>query len=317
MVTGWPLHIDAPVSPSLLGNISRVQALLASWFPEFRPTFVRAPLGDTARRGSATTQLFTGGVDSYATLRDHEEVEFLLYTHDLVHDTEQVQARVGSLLAEISKAEKRVVLEAHSNLRILLDQFGEWGTQTHGATLTALGAFTSGVTSSLLCPASHREEEDYPWGSHPRLDPLWSSDQMTVNHDGAYRGRFDKIAAIAKDPSVLKHLRVCWQAINQLNCSQCEKCLRTMTSLELLGVLDNAPTFSGPLDLEAVAAVELLSESDVSFSLENLAAAQRLGAVDIAKAIATHLSRSAIALKTSEPAPKSRRWLGSLRNSRP
>jgi hypothetical protein len=76
--------------------------------------------------------------------------------------------------------------------------------------------------------------------------------QVVCDIDAATR--IDKVLAIARNETALKHLRVCWQNPHgAYNCGRCEKCMRTMVALKLAGVLDRCRTFDAPLDLQAVA----------------------------------------------------------------
>ncbi|MDQ3804974.1 MAG: hypothetical protein M3416_14235, partial [Acidobacteriota bacterium] len=85
-----------------------------------------------------------------------------------------------------------------------------------------------------------------PWGSHWQTDPLWSSDRLEVVHVGAELPRSDKLRAIAREPLVREHLRVCWENLApEGNCSRCEKCLRTRLMLADCGELENFPVFEG------------------------------------------------------------------------
>lgn len=88
---------------------------------------------------------------------------------------------------------------------------------------------------SLVIPSSYAYEDATPWGSHWDTDPLWSSpDKIRIIHDDASVNRRDKIIQLAAEPLVQRHLRVCWRNLAPTgNCSRCEKCLRTMTTLEV------------------------------------------------------------------------------------
>lgn len=86
-----------------------------------------------------------------------------------------------------------------------------------------------------------------PFGSHPLLDPNYSSCDLQIRHDGILLSRLDKTRLVAEWDVALENLRVC---NNQnrikpgaLNCGQCEKCLRTKLALLALGKLDKTRAF--------------------------------------------------------------------------
>jgi hypothetical protein len=83
------------------------------------------------------------------------------------------------------------------------------------------------------------------------VDPLFSTSGTEVIR---YRGdcdRFEKTVYIADSALALRHLHVCWKGGTAKNCGRCEKCLRTLVALELLGKRQQAlsfPSLSWSLD---------------------------------------------------------------------
>ena len=86
-----------------------------------------------------------------------------------------------------------------------------------------------------------------PWGSHPDLDPLWSTERTFLRVDGAEVTRTEKVTAIAASPIAPSRLKVCWRADIEANCGRCEKCVRTQCALAIAGALERAPVFLQPL----------------------------------------------------------------------
>jgi hypothetical protein len=67
---------------------------------------------------------------------------------------------------------------------------------------------------------------------------------MRFVHHGSNATRLDKLATIVRDPMSYDRLRVCWiQDIGLKNCGECEKCIRTMTALDILEALCLYSTF--------------------------------------------------------------------------
>ena len=143
-----------------------------------------------------------------------------------------------------------VVVE--SNLRRHTERFLHWGYY-HGAGLASMG-LALGVRR-LLLPAPRSYGFLEPEGSHPLLDPLWSTVRTEVVHHGAEATRWDKIRFLADQPLALETLKVCFDANTDGNCGRCPKCLVTMAMLAAVGALDAAP-FDAPLDLPAVARMD-------------------------------------------------------------
>jgi hypothetical protein len=109
---------------------------------------------------------------------------------------------------------------------------------------TALGAVAlllSPLFSRVYIPSSHDYSQLVPWGTHPLVDPLWSTDDLEVVHDGCEATRLEKTALIASHDVALRHLWVCWGG--RFNCGDCNKCQRTILALQALGALDRCTTF--------------------------------------------------------------------------
>ena len=79
---------------------------------------------------------------------------------------------------------------------------------------------------------------------------LKSSDTSIINihsHENVALSRLDKTKLVGGWDVALKHLRVCNEkesySQGNYNCGKCEKCVRTMTTLLSLGILDKTSTF--------------------------------------------------------------------------
>jgi hypothetical protein len=133
----------------------------------------------------------------------------------------------------------------------------------------------SGQLKTMYLPATHTYAELFPCGSHPLLDPLWSTETLEIVHDGCEATRVEKVARIAQSGAALRYLRVCWENRDgAYNCGRCEKCLRTMISLRVAGALDRCATFDRPLDYGALSRLKLDAYKRPYFQ-ENLEAVER------------------------------------------
>jgi len=171
--------------------------------------------------------------------------------------------RVDAELRQIAQESGIDYFRARTNLREVFGKQVSWGFLTHGSVLASIGLVLSPVIESLRIPSTHLIGTDIAWGSHPSLDPLWSTDRLTVIHDGADASRVEKTRRVADEPLAQEHLRVCFMQFRRLNCSRCVKCMRTMATLTFLNRLDAFPTFRGPVDLDRLQAKELRTPNDV------------------------------------------------------
>ena len=80
------------------------------------------------------------------------------------------------------------------------------------------------------------------------LDPLYSSTDLRIRHEGFLHTRLSKAKLLADWDVALQNLRVCNKfklyRDGVLNCCSCEKCIRTMMELMVLGVLDKSGAFA-------------------------------------------------------------------------
>lgn len=66
--------------------------------------------------------------------------------------------------------------------------------------------------------------------------PLLATENITFYSSNEEMSRSEKVEYISKFPDTYDSLHVCWLSGN--NCGKCAKCVRTITQLDLLGVLD-------------------------------------------------------------------------------
>ncbi len=258
------LRVEEPLPPSLHEGPRHVARLLHEWYG-WRPAELIAPLGpDRVRpawahlpRGRAV--FFTRGVDSWGALLDRMEGPARQRpTHLITLDNEvhlPVDIREGQL-RDTRAAAERIGLQhivVRTDVRSLLDQHTDWGTATHGSVLAGTGLLLRSTLQEVVIAPTHWTPLLRPWGSHPELDPAWSLPDLTVTHHSGHEARWERVARITADPVAADTLMVCWQGTGTRNCGRCEKCLRLLTSLHLLGRLDaTADRFDVPFDPAAV-----------------------------------------------------------------
>ncbi|WP_344334007.1 hypothetical protein [Kitasatospora putterlickiae] len=266
MSLGADLVVDAPVSGRLLRSARTVMEVYAAWWERLREVRVTAGEPVRARPGlDATGLFFTLGVDSfYSLLRDgehrtepgHRPVTELLFVNFEQHtgpDHDRLLDRVR-LVAGRSGC-RAVVVE--TNLRTLTAPLVRW-EDYHGAALGSTALALQGLLGRCLIAAGFEYRHLPPYGSHPVLDHLWSTEALEVVHDGADATRAQKVARrLARSELALGNLAVCWRDRPGRNCGACEKCLRTMVALELAGVLPRCATLPGVLDLERLRTVPM------------------------------------------------------------
>lgn len=260
MKRGEALDISWPVSPRLLNAANVIQDIYVVWGCAGQRSVVRASGAEAVpgrdKRGVAC--FFTGGVDSwYTVLKHRDEITHLVYVHGFdvpLADTWR-REKVSSLVRRVAVKLGKQSIEMETDLRAFSNPEAIWDDY-HGAALGAVALLLGGACQKVYVPATFTYADLVPLGSHPILDPLWSTDDVTIVHDGCEASRLDKIRFMADEPLVRDTLRVCWKNVGrELNCGVCEKCLRTMICLEIAGV--HCQLFPAKLDLVTLGRLEL------------------------------------------------------------
>ena len=193
---------------------------------------------------------------------------------------------------KIAKSFGKHVVEIESNVRSILESQAPW-IFGFGPAMVSVGHLLSEHFSRIYIAAAHSQDDVRPAGSHPRIDPLWSTEHLEFIHDGLDATRLEKIQLISEYDLALKTLRVCYlNPKGAYNCGRCEKCLRTMIGLQLCGVLDQCTTFEEELDPRRIARLELISDDVRIYAKQNLEALQASGAYpELEEALQTALVR--------------------------
>ncbi len=290
MSRGLPIQCEGPVSAALLRRLPMIQDIYATWAPTLSRVDVRAPVRPAETPGPGAALFFTGGVDSFDTLLSHRsEIRTLVYVSsfeaplrsaalrdEIVARLEAAAAAFGARLIRVQtnltwREVERVIQPARISPTL-------WNFElTHGAALASVAHGLPAAIGRVYIAASTTYDDLFPWGSHPLLDPLWSSESLEVVHDGCAVRRVDKARGLADCEPAREALRVCAvQDRTSYNCCHCEKCIRTMTALEIAGVLSRCRAFPERLSLLRVALLPNDFRSR-SYLAENLEAAEASG----------------------------------------
>ncbi len=276
MDTGVDLQVEGVLSPTFLKNQQQLMALFCQWFDRYQPVDLNATevVEPHVLPSGRVGCFFTGGVDSfYSFLKHREQITDLVFVHGYDVGLEDWPRReaVSAMGRAIEAATGVRFIEIESNAIRLFRDHGRWGLHSHGYGLGTVGRHLAGYLDRLYVPSSFAEADLAPWSSHPLTDPLFSDEDLQVLHDGCEAGRVDKVVALSSSPLALQHLRVCWERVEgAYNCGVCEKCLRTMTSLYAVGVLEQSSTFPHTLEARHILVLVLYDESLKIFARENL-----------------------------------------------
>lgn len=278
---GLALDWSGEVACGFIDSVERYQQRVQHWSDKLQAvplTGGQASNPDVPGRteGGRVALFFSGGVDSfYSLLENLDEVTDLVFVHGFdIMEGEKAHAEMAERQVRmVGEAYGRRVLAIRTNLRSCwLADVGGWGEIAHGPAMAAVAHLLGPQFGRILIAGSDSSPEPWPWGSHPELDPLWSTARLEFVHDHHHVTRVRKIERVLSSEVARKTLRVCWKNRNvKTNCCRCEKCIRTMITLKAFGRLDEFESFHLPLRLHRVLNARLpLPVSSAIGQLENL-----------------------------------------------
>ena len=305
MVGGARLELPGEVSPRLLSAVSEIQDVFRLWGAHYwRGKFqnlghVQVDAGVRSKpiqRASGVACFFSGGVDSFYTLLKHrDEVTHIIFVHGFDIDLQdaELRAQASRMARAVAGEMGKSLIEVETNLRSFSDRAVGWG-KYHGAALASVALLFQHRFRRVLIAASNTYAELYPWGSHPLLDPLWSTELTEIEHDGCEATRPEKVAYISEHQLPMRWLRVCHTNTNgAYNCGRCGKCLRARITLRTVGTLERCETLPHDLDPAEVAKMKMPNETSRFVIRQNLETLQRLGTEpELAQTLATVLDRA-------------------------
>ena len=257
------IWIDGEICPELKEGLITSMAWMRHWFgygdqiipieAKIQSSSPMLPIQD--RTGS----FFTGGIDSWANLRSNRlnfplehpgSIKDCLVVYGLQNINQDNFEKAVNSFSKIAQAARvnfiPVYTNIYSHLMDLDPNYTFWMDAYNGAALAAIAhAFAKRFT--LISIASGNDIPSLvPLGTHPALDYNYSSHNLKIRHDGIILSRLAKTKLVVDWDLALQNLRVCDQfdiPPEQLNCGQCEKCIRTATTLVALGSLAKTSAF--------------------------------------------------------------------------
>lgn len=247
MVAGGSLEIVPPISRRFAEGLIRVQDVLLKWKPEWRRVDIsHTTHDDAAPRGDRVGSFFSGGVDSlYTAMKRGPALTDLVFMRGIetVGREERAVSESIERSQRVAQQLKLPLLVGSTNIRQHFNL--EWGWY-HGAGLAATALALQGTFSRIFVPSTFAFNELVPWGSSPLLDELYSTDSITIVHDGSEATRAEKVRSLfAQGHPLMDSLRVCVLNDGGVgNCGRCFKCVRTMAALAAVGQLEACTAFT-------------------------------------------------------------------------
>jgi hypothetical protein len=301
------IFLDAETDPMLQEGLYAVMAVLREWSGGvYKPLKIEAKTNRIARYGQkqrVAGMFLSGGIDSLAALRtnmlhypkDHPgSIKDCLIIHgfDIGGVVERgmkyhVFDRAKAAMSVVAKDANVRLIPVYTNIRHLCDERDLWLEKFFGAVLASVAHAFAARLNLVFVASSYDISNLVPCGSHPLLDPEYSSYELKIKLRDLELSRLDKLRLIANWDAAFQNLRVCLANVeDRLNCGKCEKCVRTMIGLVAIGALNKTRAF-----IEDDVTPELLSNFNIvirhraSFYQEMLEPLKERGRDDLVKTI--------------------------------
>jgi len=269
MTLGEDLEIHGLLSPRLLRGLKEYQLIQTTWNSyifdkiEITPHLLQPMDNRDVGKGVACT--FSGGVDSYHTLwarlPQNEQIPQYRLSHCLMingFDLNTDLENTGGFLKLQQFYEPRLerlglkLLISRTNIK----QFVDAGIlkQSFGAFLAGSALVLGRLFSVFYIASSYKFTDFFTDGSHPVIDNLICTETMDTVHDSPHLTRVEKTGVLARWEETYSALQVCSKktSIDKerqsiVNCCRCEKCIRTILALDVVGALSKYTVFPKPL----------------------------------------------------------------------
>ena len=261
------IAIDKPIAPELKDGLINSMKCLIDWHGGERKVIpIEAPLETEAcfsYKKPRAAGLFSGGIDALAMVRDNQlnfpighprRIQDGILVYGVLQGENEYDPSFQNVIDAVDTMARDAGLEliqvhtnAYAHFRDLDADFSFWRFEYHGSFLAAIAHAFAPRFSVASIASTYDLANLEPWGSHPLLDPLYSTTDLQVRHENAALSRLEKTKLVGEWDVALKNLRVCNEkesySQGNYNCGHCEKCVRTMTAFLALGLLDRIPTF--------------------------------------------------------------------------
>jgi hypothetical protein len=249
------IKIEEAICPFLNEGLNTAMGIIQHWSDgSYRPLLIEAkkarhtPYLDQKRHAAL---FMSGGIDSLAALRlsqlNYPKTHpgairdcLLVHGFDIGGVVERgmkypVFDRAKAAISDLVKDANVNLIPVYTNIRHLCDNRDLWLEKFFGAVLAAVAHAFDSRLNMVFIASSYDITHLHPCGSHPLLDPVYSSYNLRIVHRDLSLSRMEKLQIVASWDAAFQHLRVCLANVpDRLNCGKCEKCVRTM--LEFLAI---------------------------------------------------------------------------------
>lgn len=274
--------MDQDICPFLKEGLETAMHILFNWTKgRYQPLKIEGPVMSEVKqvKERGASMFMSGGMDSLAALRlnrlhyppghpGYVRDSFFLHGFDIGGVVERgmkypVFERAMECISKITDEAGVSLIPVYTNIRHLCDERELWLNSFFGSVLAAVSHSFSKRINLVSIGSSYDIPNLHPCGSHPLLDPEYSSLDLRVRHRDYHLSRIEKIKIVSGWDTAFQNFRVCLANVpDRLNCGNCEKCVRTMTELTALGLLSRTRAF-----IEEEITADKISQFDITIRM--------------------------------------------------
>jgi hypothetical protein len=288
MREGRPVHVEGPVTETLIRGLEEFQEAWALWRTKYTPVRITADQimpaeAQTTRRGMFA---FSGGVDgTFALLRHHKARAglrtarpigaMLIHGFDIPLGEQDAFDRARANVAEVIGALGLPLSVVRTNWQS--EACTAWLQEYLAGLSACLHQFRGFANVGVLGAGEDYAHLTQPWGSNnPITNHLLSGSGFEIHTEGGGFTRTQRVRLICDYPEIAAKLRVCWEGpMTGGNCGRCEKCIRT--KLNLMAIQAPPVCFDGPATHAQILSLTARNRLQLGFLEEILASAKENG----------------------------------------
>jgi hypothetical protein len=306
------VRVEAELCPLLTSDITAALITLRRWYDDLSAwPAIESPATLSTRQPVAARALglLSCGIDSLSMIRDnwlllpelHPArirtgiiIDFTKLHGYSLESTERESRLRRDAADELAARTGLETVNVRTNVLDLHPGAGFFSYKSHGSILAAVAhLFSNRFDRAFIAASIYRFNVTYKWGSHPLLDPYFSTADLTVRDWGAHQSRIEKTRVVANWPEGVDAIQVCPNPRKtERNCGYCEKCVRTMTGLLVFGKLRGCRAFT-PQDVTPEMIREAVqyfySDYQVRYFRQLMEPLGELGRTDLVQAIRAHV----------------------------
>lgn len=258
MRKGEDIEIRCAVSEKLYYNITNsLMSALCAIVPSYKPVTITASAltcDAFSPASQGVTTGISGGLDSFHTVIRHHIDSDVPANYRLTH---LINNNVGAHGTNDSS----LFLSRNERMQTLADELGlplvkidsnlaeftrDDFTKTHSLANTSAVMALQKLFGKYLYSSSRQYKDCFVGEAKdisradPAIIPLLGTEDLDTILSGSQRSRTQKAQFVSDYPITYKYLDVCTRkGYPTVNCSECQKCTRTLISMDIYGKLDN------------------------------------------------------------------------------